>query len=155
ASSVSFSQDAAFHHRGGMSADERHVGFFSAWNPTGTKALLEPGVKVVFFGSAPACDKQVAAGPVSHTGHYSLEELAQNTGLPVEPSLGTELVMPTPDAEHCKSGMQSQRDGSFVIQGSSGIGLYTTVGPDTSGRRPLIDVFDAKGQTGSGANVGI
>jgi hypothetical protein len=154
-----FAQEFAFHHQGGLSADETQSGFFAAWNPKASGDLLAPGVKIDFFGSASACDDQVGNGPVSNSSHHSGRTIAEDTGLRLYPGIENELWTPSPDPKHCSLGGKNQREGSFVVRGTRGehgaIGIYTTVGPDRNGRLPLVDNFNSKGQSGSGSNVGI
>ncbi len=152
-------QQPAFHHKGGLTVDEAKNALYSAWNPTGTKELLSPGVKAFFFGSAASCDAQVDTGPVSHNAHYTAQVIVQDTGIAPRPGIETDILTPTPDAKHCPLNDESRRDGSFVVldTGDEGgaVGLFTTVGPDQNGKAPLVGNFNSKGQSGSGANVGI
>jgi hypothetical protein len=154
-----FAQDFAFHHQGGLGADETRTGFFTAWNPNGSGELLVPGVKIDFFGTAAICDGQVSNGPISNSSHYSGREIAENTGLRLYPGMENELWTPSPDPNHCSVDSKNQRDGSFVVRGTrdqnGAAGIYTTAGPDGNGRTPLVGNFDSKGQSASGSNVGI
>jgi hypothetical protein len=133
-------------------------GVFAAWNPKGGKDVLQPGVKVLFFGSATSCDSKLPVGPVATDPRYLARELSKDTGLSADDPLEAGLRSPAADSTHCKTAGDKVRPGSFVITGlpgRGGVGLFTTVGPDAAGRHPLVDTWDSKGQGGAGANAGI
>jgi hypothetical protein len=154
-----FAQQLAFKHTGGVTADETANGFYAAWNPTGSKDLLSPGVKMVFFGAASVCDAQVGTGPVSNSSHLTGQDILQDTGIAPRAGIETDIVTPVPDPKHCPVNDKSRRDGSFIVRDTGdqlgGVGLFTTVGPDQNGKVPLVGNFSSKGQSGSGSNVGI
>jgi hypothetical protein len=130
---------------------------FAAWNPSSGDDVLRPGVKVLFFGSTPYCEAGVAAGQASVDPGRSKQEASRLTGLSWKRGIEHSVLTPTGDPRHCH--LESTRAGSFVALDSlsdrSGVGLYTTTGPDRLGRQPFVGPFVDAVQAGSDADVGI
>ena len=145
-------------HQGGFGRAYLRDGIYAAWNPSNADDLLKPGAKVIFFGSSLACAGLTGAGPVAHRATLTRREAFIKTGLPLADA-DSDFLSPIADSKQCAENGQAQRPGSFVVSSLKnagvGIGLYTSVGPDAEGRRPLLGPFDVLGQPGSGANVGI
>jgi hypothetical protein len=151
-------QVVAIKHQFSVGGAQLRNGIYAAWNPSNSDDLLKPGPKVIFFGSSTACVGLTGAGPVARRAALASREARLKTGLPLDDADG-DFLSPIADSKQCAESGDAQRSGSFVVSSPKnatvGIGLYTSVGSDAEGRRPLLGPFDVLGQSGSGANVGI
>jgi hypothetical protein len=129
----------------------------AAWNPTDPKAVLAPGLKVMFFGHPAGCRAGTANGPTVSAGNPRLAHAEELTG--VKPGAEGWTWSPGGDTPDCETGVHKQAGDSFVVvnrqPGKGGIGLFTYTGRDAGGRDPFFQQFDAGGQNGQGANAHI
>jgi hypothetical protein len=129
---------------------------FAAWNPTGASDVLEPGMKIMFFGHAAGCGA-LDAGPVVH-GNDNIFALAGSRAGLAPAVAGTQRWVPAGDTPTCAAA--SLQDGPSMVQidardAGGSIGLYTDGGAQADGTAPFLAPWGAAGQDGAGANANI
>jgi hypothetical protein len=130
---------------------------FTAWNPNDATRSLQPGMKVMFFGTANGC-------PGAHNGTLvslsdaALQRTAELTGLDASRAEGSTRWTPSGNSEGCGDSSRS-RDGAsavFLNPAKDGaIGLFTTSGKQDDGEAAFFGPYDASGQNGAGTNAHI
>jgi hypothetical protein len=129
---------------------------FAAWNPTGASNVLQPGMKVMFFGQAAGCGT-LAAGPVERGDDADFASAVSRAGLAPAAS-DTQRWVPSGDTAACAA--SSLKDGPSMVQvdardAAGSIGLYTDGGVQANGTAGFLAPWDAAGQNGAGANADI
>jgi hypothetical protein len=145
----------SFRFEGGTPAFLASGKVYAAWNPTDAKAVLAPGLKIMFFGRPAGCQANSANGPTAPAGNPRLAHAEELTGLRFDPEGWT--WSPSGDTPACEEGVRKTAGDSFVQvnrqDARGGIGLFTYTGRDIAGRDPFFQQFDRGGQNGQGANA--
>lgn len=149
----------SFRWDGGVPDDIRAGRVFSAWNARNAKGGLAPGVKVMFFGRADACERDAVNGPTVATGNPRLQQSLELTGIDYDGAGGLTWT-PSGDTDQCSPAARRKAGDSFVHLNPDpkrgGVALFTYTGRDTdTGRDPFFHPFEATGQHGGGANAHI
>jgi hypothetical protein len=132
---------------------------FAAWDPTNASGVLDPGLKVMFFGHAPGCDNGAFdAGPTTHGADADYAEAATRAHLAAADE-STLRWVPSADTAACAADLAGH-DGPSMVQvdardAGGGIGLYTDGGTMDDASAAFLAPWDAQGQDGHGANAGI
>lgn len=145
-----------FHYEGGMPDDVRVGNVFSAWNAHQARNGLSPGVKVMFFGRADACDVDAVNGPTVPDRNPRLQQSLELTGIDYD-GLNGKTWSPSGDFDRCSPAARGRAGDSFIHVNpdpkKGGVAMFTYTGRDaTTGRTPFFHPFEATGQVGSGAN---
>lgn len=146
----------SYRYDGGLPDFVRSGKVYAVWNARDPKAVLAPGMKVLFFGSAEGCRADVTEGPVNGRGNPRLAQALQLTGVEVGPA--SMAWSPSGATEQCDELARGRAGDSFVILEPSargGVGLFTYTGRDADGRQPFFQPFAAAGQNATDANAHI
>jgi hypothetical protein len=143
----------SFQYQAGADGVPRNI--YAVWNPRDRAPLFAPGMKVMFFGVAPACDGGGRDGRTAHPADARwVERAASLTG--VTPGAPDLRWTPSGDSPGCPASARGAVGQPFVeMNPSTGIGLYTEAGPPASDGPAFFGVFGEGGQNGRGANRGI
>jgi hypothetical protein len=131
---------------------------FAAWNPTGASDVLQPGMKVMFFGSAAGCQAPVTAGPVARGDDGAYASAATRATLAAATPT-TPRWAPAAAAGQCDAALAGANGPSMVQvdarDAGGAIGLYTDGGLQDDGSTPFLAPWGDAGQDGQGANAHI
>lgn len=125
---------------------------FSAWNPQGPK-LLEPGLKILFFGQGESCDTKKNGHTLTPEPNVWLNDGEKLTGTP----LPADLLLrwsPNGNSSFCSSSVKHLSGPSFVYLSPdvNRFAMFTYSGPGTSNAKAFFQPFGGSGQEGSGAS---
>jgi hypothetical protein len=131
---------------------------FTAWNPTATSAVLQPGMKVMFFGSAAGCQPPETAGAVTR-GDDTAYALAATRATLAAATAATPRWTPAATTGQCDA-EHADASGASMVQidardAGGAIGLYTNGGLQDDGSAPFLAPWGDAGQNGQGANAHI
>jgi hypothetical protein len=131
---------------------------FTAWDPGNASGVLDPGMKVMFFGQSAGCGTPALAGPVAHGADGDFALAATRARLAAA-TAATKRWTPAADPAQCDAGL-ARTDGPSMVQidardSGGGIGLYTDGGALAGGASPFLAPYGDTGQNGQGANAHI
>ena len=145
----------AYRYDGGIPDFITEGRIFSAWNARNASDVLSPGVKVMFFGRADACDFDAANGPTVTYGNPRLEHSLGLTGVNFDPVHGLTWT-PGGNFHKCSPSARGKAGDSFVHLNpdidKGGVALFTYTGRDVDGRLPFFQQYDVTGKNNTGVN---
>jgi hypothetical protein len=149
---------SSYRYDGGVPEYVRSGMVYAVWNARGAKAVLAPGMKILFFGTADGCRADAADGPTADRGNPRLAYALQLTGL--RGGRGSVAWSPSGATDQCEPAARGKAGDSFVQleprQGEGGgFGLFTYTGRDAEGRAPFFQPLLASGRNSTGVNANI
>jgi hypothetical protein len=131
---------------------------FAAWDPANPQTVLQPGMKVMFFGSAAGCDG-AHDGPLTSVSDIQLANASAMSGMAATATPPNYRWTPAGASTACNASAQSLSGSSMVYLNpdatAGGVALLTTSGPQPDGTSPFFAPYGATGQNGAGANANI
>lgn len=128
-----------------------------AWNMADPQKTMTPGMKVAFFGRSPDCGAaDITDGPVTSGADDEFALISGRTGISTTATTLNTRWTPSGATTSCAAAGQSRTGPHWIYvnpASGGGMAVYTSVGPDSTGRQPFLMATPATGTDGNGYNA--
>lgn len=139
---------------GKLAGNSAVVAAWNAYNDT-TGRVMQPGLKVLFFGNAAGCESGVM-GPTESAPTARMSQLQSLTGFGVAGAANGLSWRPSAAASGCDASVQDKRGASAVYVNAAdeggGVAMLSSSGVQADGQGTFLGPYTAAGQNGQGAN---
>jgi hypothetical protein len=129
----------------------------TGWNLRDSRVTMVPGMKVAFFGIANGCVDGASNGPVAAGDDTEFLTKAALTAVPYGAVTNNSRWTPSGALDVCDADAQARTGPNWIFANPTasggGIGMYTEVGPQSDGSKPLLAATSASGIDGAGYNA--
>jgi hypothetical protein len=126
------------------------------WNLRDAKRTMNPGMKILFWGDAQACNGGGLNGPVSAGPDDDFQQALLKTKVSGNAVTPQTRWTPSGNSDQCSADVQSKTGPTWIFINpvfGGHVGMYTHVGPKSSGEAPFLQATGSAGIDGEGYNA--